>query len=217
MKSIYETTNGSTMGFVNHHEEYYLIQLIGTVSRAHYQAVFGAVLEDAEINGYQKIIFNIRDLKTNPDLGRTWLTSQFIPKFYKQTGGLQLAVVNPTNFLEKKSIPLFYSVVKALGLAIHIKFFDNLMQARDWVCAKEDFADDEEDLDFEDEKKNVQLARRGSKAGLQVSKGKFKFKVHFDAKGRLESRNPLENILPKIKLSTDTLKDYFRELKWFNK
>jgi hypothetical protein len=216
MKSIYETTNGSTMGFVNHHEEYYLVQLIGTVSRSHYQSVFNTILEDAEQNGYQKLILNIRDLKTNPDLGRTWLTSQFIPKFYKQTGGLQLAVVNPSNFLEKKSIPLFYSVVKALGLAIHIKFFDNLVQARDWICAQEN--DDFEDgLAFEDDQKNIQIARKGSKAGLQVGKGKFKFKVHFDAKGRLDGRNPLQNILPKIKLSTDTIADYFRELKWFGK
>jgi hypothetical protein len=221
MKSIYETTNGSTMGFVNHSEAYYLIQLIGSVSRPHYQAVFNAVLEDSESSGYQRIILNIRDLRTNPDIGRTWLTSQFIPKFYRQNEGLQLAVVNPTNLIERKSIPLFFTLVKALGFDIKIKIFEKLAEARDWLNALNetgnDWADDdyEEEVSEHDTEKLISFQGKGSRKSLKIGKGKFKFKLHFDQKGRFDPQNPLENLLPKIKLSPQAIKTYLKDLKLF--
>lgn len=221
MKSIYETTNGSTMGFVNHSEEYYLIQLIGNVSRSHYQSVFNTILEDSEGTGYQKLILNIRDLRTNPDIGRTWLTSQFIPKFYRQTGGLQLAVVNPSNLIERKSIPLFYGLVKALGFSIKIKFFEKLLEARDWLSRLDeqtnDWENDDEiiETDENDSKKIISFQGKGSRKSLKIGKGKFKFKLHFDQKGRFEAKNPLENFLPKVKINAELLKNYLRDFKLF--
>lgn len=180
MESIYETTNGSTMALVNEDEEFYILQLIGKVSKTHYKTALEAILEDAEMRGFGSLLLNTKDMIGTPDPWQWWFTNHFLRKLDKAIEEkIYIAVVHPLKFVEKYTIPYFYAFLRYMGWKVKVNFFENIEKATKWL-EKEveknqennsnssyqhysayknnrfDFDDDEEEEDsyFEDKKPN---------------------------------------------------------------
>ena len=141
MKSFYENPSQSVTGLVDLDHEFFVVQMIGKVSRASYQKVFEQLLKEHKNHPYNKLIVNIKDLQNNPDFGRQWFTTYFMRRLYKSTGGFFLAIVNPSNKLERASVPLLYGMIEKLGVKVSLKFFDTIPEAQSWIAQAETHQD----------------------------------------------------------------------------
>lgn len=133
MTNIYSNPNYTVMGFLNAQDEFYLVQLVGEVSRTHYKGVFREILALIEQKPYDKLLFNVRDMTTNPDMGRRWFTIHFLRHYYKQVGMIQLAVINPQNAIERKGITFLSKLISKFGIKVQIQFFDEVLAAQEWL------------------------------------------------------------------------------------
>lgn len=189
------------MALVDDYEEYYVVQLVGDVSRKSYREALKAVLANIEDAPYPRLIINLRDMKTKPDLGRYWFTIYFLPKFYRHAGQIYIAMISQTNKLERNSIPWMSSLIKFLGVKVTVKFFKQVFDARQWIESQgedqsqgssainlDHFLQNEADWDdyarksgHSDKPKNL----------IKAQKGRFRFKVAFDPKGGFEVKPTL--------------------------
>lgn len=134
MESIYETTNGSTMALVNEEEEFYILQLIGKVSKTHYKAALEAILEDAEMREFGSLLLNTKDMTDTPDPWQWWFTNHFLRKLDKAIEPrIYIAVVHPLKFVEKYTIPYFYAFLRWIGWKVKVNFFENIEKATKWL------------------------------------------------------------------------------------
>jgi hypothetical protein len=139
MESIYETTNGSTVVLLDNKNGFYIVQLIGKVSRTHYQAAFQTILEDSKKTNVSNLLLNIKDLTATPDPYRLWFTKFFLPKLSKNIKNtIHIAVVHPLKLIEKYTIPFFYEVLKIFGWNIEVRFFENLQKANQWLVTQQE-------------------------------------------------------------------------------
>ncbi|MDX2305533.1 MAG: hypothetical protein NW226_22160 [Microscillaceae bacterium] len=202
MKSFYENPNQSITGLINTDEEFYIIQIIGKVSRSSYQAVFEKLLKSHKEYSFNKLILNIKELQNNPDFGRQWFTTYFMRRFYKITGGFFLAIVNPKNKIERTSMSLIYGMIERLGVKVSLKFFDTVAEAQDWIVEVEEH----EAINFMANKESfapdkiIQTAKQ-----VKLRNNKLKVKVQFSPTGSLKPDNdPIS--LPSLNLKENLLK-----------
>lgn len=216
MTNIYANPNQTVMGFVNLHERFYLVQLIGGVSRTHYKGVFRIILQNLEKEPFNKLLFNVRDMTTNPDMGRRWFTIHFLRHYYKQVGMIQLAVINPQNAIERKGITFLSKLISKFGIKVQIQFFDDVLAAQEWLTQtpstiqqksfffpeKQDKpnwftriwhtlrgdkeGDDSDDLDDFSPDEFYSDENPKPKKILAWKKSRFKVKVLFDKNGKLK-------------------------------
>ncbi len=134
MESIYETSNGSTIALLNEENEFYVLQLIGKVSKTHYQGALNAILEDAESRECGNLLLNTKDMIGTPDPWRFWFTNHFVRKLDKLIEPkIYIAVVHPMKFIEKFSVPYMYAFLRMIGWKVNVNFFDTIQKATDWL------------------------------------------------------------------------------------
>ena len=195
MQCIYQSNDRLATSLEDHENGYYLIQLIGKVRTEDYRRAFQAVLNHTFEDPYHKIILNIRDLKGNPDFAFHWLSRTFIPKFAKQSGGLQLAIIKPQKKAIINTLPMMLGLTKTLGTKMEINFVDHLKEAQYWIETDFGFGEnldldlnfggygggDDDDFNFSDND-----FQYGSKPKKKKGWGLPKFNVKFDPKGALK-------------------------------
>lgn len=197
MESFYTNQAQTVLGLIDDDAQIYVIQLVGQVKRPFYHKVFQKVLEHSRKNPYQKILLNYRDLENNPDFGRRWFTTYFLRRFYKITQGIQLAVVSPQNPIERTSISLFYSLIKTLGISVKVRFFDNVIEAKEWL----------EDTDIDTDDYETPHAPKEKVKEIALDKqNKLKIRLRFDPKGKLNEEDKPLIPLPNLKAA----RDFFR-------
>jgi hypothetical protein len=196
IKSIYQSSQKHAMAFVNTSQGYYIAQFVGNVSKKYYQDTLKSILKYANNAPYPRLILNTKDMQNIPDLGKQWLLRKFIPSFYKKTGGLKLAILNSSNPLERKSIPLIANIIKISGLKVQVQFFDDMPSATHWLFAKEEKISAGEQI-----KKMIPYTDKIKPKEIQVlnvkdkqKKSRFKFSVKFDPEGKLKPKEPQKNI-----------------------
>ncbi|TAG87613.1 MAG: hypothetical protein EAZ20_10270 [Bacteroidetes bacterium] len=134
MESIYETSNGSTVALLNEEDDFYVLQLIGKVSKTHYQAALNAILEDAEARECGNLLLNVKDMIGTPDPWQWWFTNHFIRKLDKLIEPkVYVAVVHPLKFAEKYTVPYLYAFLRLIGWKINVNFFKNIQKATQWL------------------------------------------------------------------------------------
>lgn len=218
MASIYMSSNGNTLAFIDFATQTYVVQLVGNVSQKSYREAFKAILKQTEDYPWSNILINAKDLQNIPDLGRQWLTTQFIPRFYRKIKSVKLALLSPTHALEKKGVSLFYGLVAKLGLGVQVKFFEELQEAQEWLMGEKEKAEKH----FKQPSKGVlkPLQRLKAKASEKtkvgptevnlLKKSKFKVQFHFDPKGKIENKKDKLPGLPFLKLQKNRFKLKFK-------
>ncbi len=197
MESFYTNQAQTVLGLIDDDTQMYIIQLVGQVKRPFYHKVFQKVLERSRKQPYQKILLNYRDLENNPDFGRRWFTTYFLRRFYKITQGIQLAVVSPQNPIERTSISLFYALIKTLGIAVKVRFFDEVMEAKEWL----------EDTEIDTNDHETPFAPKEKVKEIALDKqSKLKIRLRFDPKGKLNEDDKPFILLPNLKAA----RDFFR-------
>jgi hypothetical protein len=181
---------------------------VGQVSRKSYRETLKAVLENIELEPFPRLILNFKDLDNQPDLGRLWFTLYFLPKYYKTCGRIYVAMLTKTHRFERKSIPWLSNLIGWLGIKITVRFFHQLNDAQQWIQTQGDEDEDEEleedfnhsspnflfndylkdnEFNWEDEQASKpQKTKSKKKSLLSKQKGKFKFRIVFDPKGKLK-------------------------------
>lgn len=139
MISLYETENASVIALLDEYKGFYVVQLIGEVHRKHYRNAWEAILIDAKQNEVTNIIFNYKDMTTQPDAGRVWFSNEFLPRLTKIHPNIQIAVISPAiSILEQTFIPIFYFLRNFMlkfskhKTNIKVKFFKKVPQAYAW-------------------------------------------------------------------------------------
>ncbi len=199
MESIYTDRSKTVLGLLDEDNEIFIVQLVGKVNRLQYRKVFEQVLSKAKKEPYQKLLLNYHDLENNPDFGKRWFTTYFMRRFYKITQGMQLAVISPKNAVEQTSVSIFYTLIKTLGIQVKVRFFEHVIEAKEWL----------EDTDLSSEKENAAQTKDEVKV-KEISldkKNKFKLRLHFDPKGKLEKEDKPTSF---PSLSLQAAKDFFK-------
>ncbi len=143
MKSLYETENATVIALLDERMDFYVVQLVGDVQRNHYKNAWESVLKDAKNNDVCDIIFNFKDMTTQPDAGRVWFSNEFLPRFSKIHPNMRVAVISPAiSVLEQTFVPIFYVVRNFFvqffkkKTQIQVRFFKKVVQAHDWFKPK---------------------------------------------------------------------------------
>ncbi len=131
MDAIFENKTSKSVTSADREKKYYHIYAEGDVSDADFKGGFNAVLEDVKVNGYQKIIIDLKKVTSTPFLSRTWLLSTYLPELYKAVPkGLQIGIINTDSWIEGATITLMVTSVQALGFNLGIKFYKNVPEAQ---------------------------------------------------------------------------------------
>ncbi len=148
MTSLYETENACVVALLDNRNGFYVMQLVGDVPRKHYRNAWEAILQDARKNSARQnnvsdIIFNFKDMQTQPDPARTWFSNQFLPRFNKIHPNMRVAVISPAiSVAEQTFVPIFYAIRNFFGqffskkTTIQVKYFKKVIQAHDWLAPK---------------------------------------------------------------------------------
>ena len=206
MKSFYENPSQSITGLLDLEDEYFVVQMVGKVSRSSYQKVFEQLIQEHKNYPFNKLILNIKDLQNNPDFGRQWFTTYFMRRLYKNTGGFFLAIVNPSNKLERTGIPLLYGMIEKLGVKVSLKFFDSILEAQNWIVQAQTHQDLSTIINqTKNKSKSNKIMQKAKQLNLKSSK--LKLKVQFSPSGNLK---PDTDIVSLPSLNLKKLKENFK-------
>lgn len=130
MEAIFENATKSSITSIDHEKKYFLMYSEGHVSTEDFKGGFNAILEQIQHHKYNRIIINIKNVKSTPILARTWLVSTYLPELYKNIeGNLQIGLINTTSFFEGTAISLMVGSIQALGFNLGIKFYKSVEEA----------------------------------------------------------------------------------------
>lgn len=131
MEVIFKNKDESSVTRVDHDQKYYLMYSEGNVNVEDYKGGFNAVLEDIKKNKYNKIIIDIKKVKSTPLAGRTWLVSSYLPELFKNVdGNVQIGLINTDSFFEGTTISLLVTTIQALGFNLGVKFYKSVEEAK---------------------------------------------------------------------------------------
>lgn len=185
MKTLFQAPGGRALSLHDEVNGFYVAQFIGQVSGQNYRTALERILFESRHNSCSKVLLNMRDLNSTPDIGKTWLTSQFIPRFYRHTKSLYLAVVKPENRLEKAGLGLLTGIVRTLGLQVNLKFFANFQEAKNWLFAPQAAEPASKVFTKPVEKKISQAFKMPQ---IKMPKTGIKVEIKFDPKGNLKPK-----------------------------
>jgi hypothetical protein len=131
MDVIYQNADKTSITTADRERKYYLMYAEGNVITDDFKGGFSAVLEDIKAQKYNRIIIDLKKVKSTTMAGRTWLVTTYLPELYKNvTGNLQIGMINSDSFFEGTTISLLVKTIQALGFDLGIKFFKSVEEAQ---------------------------------------------------------------------------------------
>lgn len=117
---------------------YFSITANGTVGLNEYKSGFTAMGDAAEADlPFNKLLLDIKDLKSTPQMGRAWLATSFAPRFYKTCNkDVKTAIILPDNTFERLTVKVVISSFQVAGIHIDPFLTENKEEALEWISKK---------------------------------------------------------------------------------
>lgn len=133
MRLLYQSAGGSALLLADDRDEYYVVQLVGKVSKKNYQTALREIIKNLDADAYTCLLLNLKDLQSQPDLAGYWFWAHFIPRFYKKAGKCKVAIVRAKQTTWRNQLSKVSSLFRVGKLQLDVRFFDTLPTAQDWL------------------------------------------------------------------------------------
>lgn len=135
METIYENASKSAITTADRDQKYYNIFASGEVSSQDFKGGFNAVLEDIKLNGFNRIILDLKKVSSTNMSDRAWLVSTYLPELYKAVKDIKIGIINSDGWFEGGAISLLVTSIQALGFNLGITFFKTVESAKEKLLA----------------------------------------------------------------------------------